>query len=203
MRPSLWHVIEKHWWLIRMLLTPTSIAVCCWSRSACKSSLIFFLSFLLWRQCLDFSVSKTQVCRFKAGHFDHSITFDYIRLCSASSVVHVPCRFLALVKTRSQATQHWPLPPSPSIHQCLWSPLAICIASLETGISVVISIQKREQVRGINYKAWMEYLFSFYDQKRKKKNQYAQSVPPCIDNDSAYPFGVAVHNESLDPAHFT
>lgn len=44
----------------------------------------------------------------------------------------------------------------------------------------------------------MEYLFSFYGQK----NQYAQSVPPCIDNDSVYPFRVAVHNESPDPAHF-
>lgn len=69
------------------------------------------------------------------------------------------------------------------------------------GISTVISIQKREQVRGINYKAWMKYLFLFL--MPKKKNQYAQSVLPCIDNDSVYPFRVAVRNESPDPAHFT
>lgn len=43
------------------------------------------LPLLLRRRCLDFSVSKTQVCRFKAGHFDRSIAFDYTRLCSASS----------------------------------------------------------------------------------------------------------------------
>lgn len=69
---------------------------CCLLLIQVSMQVIFdlFLLFLLRRRCLDFSVSKTQVRRFKTGHFDHSITFDYIRPCSASSP---PVWFMSLV----------------------------------------------------------------------------------------------------------
>lgn len=69
---------------------------CCSLLMQVSMQVIFdlFLLFHCWRRCLDFSISKTQVCRFKVCHFDHSITFDYIQLCRAASP---PVWFVSLV----------------------------------------------------------------------------------------------------------